>query len=386
MLFSSYIFLFFFLPVVLLGYYALGCVHWRMATKWLTLSSLVFYGWWNPESNEAWSPFFLILIVCSCAINFGCGNLLTIVKLHSTKKLLVTLGVAMNIGLLLYYKYTGLFAVWSQALSGWPTDIPHFVMPLAVSFFTFLQIAFLVDVYRGDKTGYSFWDYLLFVTFFPHLIAGPLVHHRELISQFRPEITRIKYKYIGIGLTLLILGLFKKVVLADNLATVVNPIFSFAAEGSRALTFGEAWAGGLAYTFQLYFDFSGYSDMAIGLSYLFGLRLPLNFNSPYKATSIVDFWRRWHMTLSRFLRRQPKGKDPPLHESHDHHAPGGAVAWCRSHLCALGRASRPLFVHQPRLGQLPKPDALVADAQILRYTADLFYDRPHLGAFSGGNL
>lgn len=302
MLFSSYIFLFFFLPIVLLGYYALGRVHWRLATKWLTLSSLVFYGWWNPESNEAWSPFFVILIVCSCLFNFGCGNLITVAKRHTTKKLLVTLGVPLNIGLLLYYKYTGLFAVWSQALSGWPTEIPHLVMPLAVSFFTFLQIAFLVDVYRGDKTGYSFWDYLLFVTFFPHLIAGPLVHHRELISQFRPEITRVKARYIGIGLTLLILGLFKKVVLADNLATVANPIFGFAAEGTRDLTFGEAWAGALAYTFQLYFDFSGYSDMAIGLSYLFGLRLPLNFNSPYKATSIVDFWRRWHMTLSRFLR------------------------------------------------------------------------------------
>jgi alginate O-acetyltransferase complex protein AlgI len=302
MLFSTYSFLLFFLPIVLAGYFLLGRIHWRCATAWLTASSLVFYAWWKPEPDQPWSPWFLILVILSCGGNFLCGNAIAKTNSLGVRRLLVTAGVTANLSLLLYYKYLGIFAVWSRAASGWPEQIPHLVMPLAVSFFTFLQIAFLVDVFRGDKTGYSFWDYLLFVTFFPHLVAGPLVHHRELIGQFKPRITRFKPRYFAIGLTLLALGLFKKVIVADNLAETATPIFSFAAEGTRMLTMGEAWVGALAYTFQIYFDFSGYSDMAIGLSYLFGLKLPLNFESPYKATSIIDFWRRWHMTLSRFLR------------------------------------------------------------------------------------
>lgn len=302
MLFSTYTFLFFFLPITLVGYYALGKVHWRASIAWLTLSSFVYYGWWNPDPSHPWSPQYVFLVLFSCLANFLLGNRIADSKSPNTRKLIINAGVSANLALLVYYKYLGLFAGWTNLLFGAPTSVPAIVLPLAVSFFTFLQIAFLVDVYRGDKTGYSFLDYLLFVTFFPHLVAGPLVHHRELIRQFKPAATQFSSRRFSIGLTILVIGLFKKVVLADTLAGTATPIFDFAAEGARALTTGEAWAGALAYTFQLYFDFSGYSDMAIGLSYLFGLKLPLNFNSPYKSASIVEFWRAWHMTLSRFLR------------------------------------------------------------------------------------
>lgn len=302
MLFSTYTFLFCFLPIVLGGFFFLGRFNWRFSTLWLTLSSLVFYAWWKPDSAHPWNPWFVCLIIISCAGNFLCGNSIAKSERPRTRKILVTAGVTANILLLVHYKYLGIFSVWSNAVTGFPAEIPTLVMPLAISFFTFLQIAFLVDVYRGDKTGYSFTDYLLFVTFFPHLVAGPLVHHRELISQFKPKITRFSLRCFAIGLTVLAIGLFKKIIVADNLAGTATPIFEFAAEGTRALTMGEAWVGAFAYTFQIYFDFSGYSDMAIGISYLFGLNLPLNFNSPYKATSIIEFWRRWHMTLSRFLR------------------------------------------------------------------------------------
>lgn len=302
MLFSTYTFLLLFLPLTLAGFFLLGRIHWRWSTSWLTACSLVFYAWWKPEADQPWTPWFLLLVIFSCAANYLCGN--TIAKSSHPKKrrALVTIGVGFNLLLLIYFKYLGIFATWSHALTDWPQTIPHLIMPLAVSFFTFLQIAFLVDVFRGDKTGYGFGDYLLFVTFFPHLIAGPIVHHRELISQFKPSITKLNPRYLAIGFTVLAIGLFKKVVIADSLAEVATPIFQFAASGVRALTMGEAWAGALAYTLQIYFDFSGYSDMAIGISYLFGIKLPLNFNSPYKATSIIEFWRRWHMTLSRFLR------------------------------------------------------------------------------------
>lgn len=302
MLFSTYTFLLFFLPVVLAVYFLLGRFHWRWSTTWLTAASLGFYAWWKPDPDQPWSPWFLVLIVLSCIGNFLLGNTIARSGRPAPRRILVTTGVTANLLLLAWYKYLGIFAVWVHAATGWPDAIPHLVMPLAVSFFTFLQIAFLVDVFRGDKTGYSFGDYLLFVTFFPHLIAGPLVHHRELIGQFKPRIASFNPRLFAAGMTVLAIGLFKKVVVADNLAETATPIFQFAAEGSRLLTLGEAWAGALAYTLQIYFDFSGYSDMAIGVSCLFGLKLPLNFESPYKAASISEFWRRWHMTLSRFLR------------------------------------------------------------------------------------
>jgi alginate O-acetyltransferase complex protein AlgI len=302
MLFSTYTFLLFFLPLALLGFHLFGRLHWRWGTAWLTAASLVFYCWWKPDAAKPWTPNFLILILLSCSLNFLCGNTIARTKDLRMRRVLVTLGVSANLLVLVYFKYLGLLSLASHGMTGWPAIIPHPILPLAVSFFTFLQIAFLVDVFRGDETGYNFADYLLFVTFFPHLIAGPLVHHRELISQFKPRIVKPNPRFLAIGFSVLVIGLFKKVFVANNLSQIASPFFQFAAGGTRPLTFGESWAGALAYTLQIYFDFSGYSDMAIGLSYLFGLKLPLNFHSPYKAGSIIDFWRRWHMTLSRFLR------------------------------------------------------------------------------------
>ncbi|MEM9237747.1 MAG: MBOAT family protein, partial [Verrucomicrobiota bacterium] len=208
-----------------------------------------------------------------------------------------------NLLLLGYFKYAGLFDKTLAALTGQGLDLPHVILPLGISFFTFQQIAYLVDAFRGETKEYHFTDYLLFVTFFPQLIAGPIVHHKEMLPQFSRKKRRgIDPLDLSVGITCLSLGLFKKVVLADYLARSATPLFGLAAAGTRDLTMAEAWAACLSYTLQIYFDFSGYSDMAIGSARLFGIRLPLNFHSPYKAVSIVDFWRRWHITLSRFLR------------------------------------------------------------------------------------
>ena len=176
------------------------------------------------------------------------------------------------------------------------------LLPLAISFFTFQQIAYLIDAYRYETQEYNFLHYCLFVTFFPQLIAGPIVRHKEMLPQFsKDKIYKLHYKHIAIGLAIFAIGLFKKVIFADGIAIYATPVFMLA-ETEAAMTFFEAWGGALAYTLQLYFDFSGYSDMAVGIGFMFGIKLPINFNSPYKATSIIDFWRRWHITLSRFLR------------------------------------------------------------------------------------
>jgi len=302
MLFNSYIFLLVFLPLTLTGYWVLERLRWRWAMGWLVLSSLFFYAWWNPNPSAAWCPFYLLLILASCGANFWCGKVISNTTQSRRRFSLMAVGVGANLGLLLYYKYLGFFSVLMNAATGWPQSIPHLVLPLAVSFFTFLQIAYLVDAHRGITKEYNFNDYLLFVTFFPHLIAGPIVHHTELMPQFNPRHARPSHRHFAVGMTLLTIGLFKKVVIADALARAATPLFGFAGTGGRPLMFGEAWAAALSYTLQIYFDFSGYSDMAIGVSYFFGIRLPLNFNAPYKAASITEFWRRWHMTLSRFLR------------------------------------------------------------------------------------
>ena len=189
-----------------------------------------------------------------------------------------------------------------NSISGSNIVFEQVILPLAISFFTFQQIAYLVDTYRGETREYSFLHYCLFVTFFPQLIAGPIVHHKEMLPQFaKDSLYRLRSKNLAIGFTIFAIGLFKKVMIADNISVYATPVFS-AAEAGAILTFFEAWTGAIAYSLQLYFDFSGYSDMAIGLARMFGVRLPLNFSSPYKSTSIIEFWRRWHMTLSRFLR------------------------------------------------------------------------------------
>ncbi len=303
MLFNSYFYLFVFLPLALLGYHLLRRAPFRLSLGWLVIVSFYFYGIWNPDPTKPWSPKYLLLIAGSCGFNYYLGRRLSRLKFSRPGKLLLTAGVTANLVLLGYYKYAGFLADISTSLTGWPGDIPAIVLPLAISFFTFLQIAYLVDAYRGETEEYHFTDYLLFVTFFPHLIAGPLIHHREMMPQFEKNKDRgLRSKDLAVGFTMLAMGLFKKVVLADYLARTASPIFALAAAEGRDPTMAEAWAGATAYTLQLYFDFSGYSDMALGSARLFGIRFPLNFHSPYKAVSVVDFWRRWHMTLSRFLR------------------------------------------------------------------------------------
>ncbi|GMR15826.1 MAG: MBOAT family protein [Gammaproteobacteria bacterium] len=295
MLFNSYEFIFIFLPVTLLAYVAIvkfGSR--RISFVWLIAASLFFYGWWNPA--------YLGLIMGSMFFNYSIGTLLSTDGNTKKRKLLLISGISTNLLLLAYYKYANFFIDNINIVFSVNWNVEHIILPLAISFFTFQQITYLVDTYRGETREYNFLQYALFVSFFPQLIAGPIVHHREMMPQFsKMESFSLKYEYVAVGLSIFFLGLFKKVVLADSLSPYTIEIFSAASRG-EILSFFEAWKGSLAYTFQLYFDFSGYSDMAIGLAFLFGIRLPLNFNSPYKATSIIDFWRRWHMTLSRFLK------------------------------------------------------------------------------------
>jgi D-alanyl-lipoteichoic acid acyltransferase DltB (MBOAT superfamily) len=291
MLFNSYPFLCVFLPVVLAGFFLIARVSHALAAGWLAVASLAFYGWWNPV--------YVALLLASIAFNFTVG--LAIVRRVGTPaaKRLLVLGVAANLLLLGWFKYADFFAASVNAVAGAELPLLHIVLPLGISFFTFTQIAFLADAWQGKAAEYRFTHYCLFVTWFPHLIAGPILHHAEMMPQFaRKETYRVDWQKVATGLTLFFLGLFKKTVIADSVAVYARPVFDTAAP----LAAIDAWGGALAYTFQLYFDFSGYTDMALGLSLLFGVRLPLNFNSPYKSASIIDFWRRWHMTLSRFLR------------------------------------------------------------------------------------
>ena len=291
MLFNSYVFLFIFLPITLYGFHLIGKQgHHKVAISWLVGASLVFYGWWNPA--------YLGLILGSILFNYAVGFSL----LGRPHKLTLFLGVAGNLGVLGYFKYANFFIDNINALTSNDIILEQIILPLGISFFTFQQITYLVDAYRGETREYNFLHYCLFVVFFPQLIAGPIVHHKEMLPQFAKDaLYGLKSRNLAVGFTIFIIGLFKKVVLADGIAVHATSVFA-GAEHGVFLTFFEAWGGALAYSFQLYFDFSGYSDMAIGLARMFGIRLPLNFNSPFKATSIIDFWRRWHITLSRFLR------------------------------------------------------------------------------------
>jgi D-alanyl-lipoteichoic acid acyltransferase DltB (MBOAT superfamily) len=295
MLFNSYVFIGAFLPATLVVYRLLCLTgHPRLPLLWLVAASFFFYGWWNP----AHTPLLFVSIVA----NYLIGLRLTAPGNSAlTKRGLLAAGIAGNLALLAYFKYSVFIVENVGALAGLDFTIRAVVLPLGISFFTFQQIAYLVDAAEGEASEYRFLDYCLFVTFFPQLIAGPIVHHREMMPQFqRPEAMRFSHADFAMGLTFFVAGLWKKVVLADTLATFATPVFAIAAD--QPLTASEAWTGAIAYALQLYFDFSGYSDMAIGLGLLFGIRLPFNFASPYKAVDIIDFWRRWHMTLSQFLR------------------------------------------------------------------------------------
>jgi len=265
-----------------------------MAKAFLVISSLFFYSYWNV--------IYLPLILFSMLFNFSVGRQLTKERIDSrffSKKILLTASVVINVSLLAYFKYSDFFIVNLNLAIGENFEPLNLALPLAISFYTFQQIAYLVDSYKGETREYDFLRYAVFVTFFPQLIAGPIVHHSEMMPQFsKAKNNLINYKNIYIGLFIFSLGLFKKVVIADTFAVWANTGFDLSTE----LSFFDAWVTSLSYTFQLYFDFSGYTDMAIGIALLFNIKLPINFNSPYKAVSIQDFWRRWHITLSRFLR------------------------------------------------------------------------------------
>ena len=297
MLFNSYEFLFFFLPTTLAGFFALsGARFFKAAAAWLALVSIFFYGYWSPG--------YVALLMGSITVNFAAGH--TILRCRSARrpdhaKLVLVIALVANLGALAYFKYANFFVNSINNLANTGFFLPQVILPIGISFFTFTQIAFLVDTYHGKVQESRAVPYILFVTFFPHLIAGPVLHHAEMMPQFaREETYRFRLDNFMLGVAFLSIGLFKKVILADGIQPFVGPVFE--ADPAYPLTAFEAWGGVLAYTLQLYFDFSGYSDMAIGLSKMINIDLPLNFNSPYKAANIADFWRCWHMTLSRFLR------------------------------------------------------------------------------------
>ena len=293
MLFNSHFFIFLFLPLVLGGYYGLRklAVSDRLPMMWLLLLSVFFYGWWEAR--------YVILLAVSVAVNYNAGKM---IFRSEGKRLWLVAGVSFNLVLLAYFKYAYFIVDNLAGLTGLDWSIGKITLPLAISFFTFQQIAWLVDISKGKAAIPSIFNYALFVSFFPQLIAGPIVHHAEMMPQFekRPEKSE-SLNNLNIGLTLFTLGLFKKIVLADQFALFANPVFDAAGYGVE-VSMLEAWVGTMSYTFQLYFDFSGYSDMAVGLARMMGIVLPLNFFSPYRARNIREFWQRWHITLSRFLR------------------------------------------------------------------------------------
>ena len=295
MLFNSYPFVFAFLPLVLLGFAALA--RWqsrRAVVGFLVVASLGFYAWWN------WR--FLPLIVGSILFNFWLGT-----RLERTggprgnaprrARRLLIFGICVNLALLGYFKYRAFFVDSMGAALGTDWHLPPLVLPLAISFFTFEQITYLVDAYNQDTGEYDFLGYCLFISFFPHLIAGPIVRFRQLVPQFAGPFA-FSSGNVASGLLIFAIGLFKKVMIADPFSRWVGPIY----DQAPVVVFSDAWGATLAYALQLYFDFSGYTDMAIGLALMLNIVLPENFDSPYKARSVIDFWRRWHMSLSTFLR------------------------------------------------------------------------------------
>jgi len=294
LLFNSFEFIFIFLPATFFIYFYLNKKKLTEASRgFLVVSSLFFYSWWNIV--------YLPIILLSMLFNYIIGKSLTNEKEHKkvSKKTLLIIGIIINLSLLAYFKYSDFFISNLNLVVNTNIPLLHLVLPLAISFFTFQQIAYLVDSYKKETKEYDFLNYALFVTFFPQLIAGPIVHHKEMMPQFANNKNKIiNYNNIALGIFIFSIGLFKKVAIADTFAIWATNGFDHA----QILTFFEAWATSLSYTFQLYFDFSGYTDMAIGAALLFNIKLPINFNSPYKATDIQDFWRRWHITLSRFLR------------------------------------------------------------------------------------
>jgi alginate O-acetyltransferase complex protein AlgI len=290
MLFNSSTFLLYFLPLVVVGFILLTRAGLgRASVLWLACASSAFYGWWHIS--------YLPLLFASMTANFLLGRRLA----RRPSSAMLTLGVTANILLLGYYKYTGFIVKAADQLAGFDWAVPQIALPLAISFFTFQQIAYLSDANDGAAVEHDFLNYWLFIFFFPHIIAGPITHHREMLPQFgrlmsgKGEVGRG-----SVGITLFLIGLFKKVAIADPCGTYARPVFALASDG-HVPQLAVAWTGALSYALQIYFDFSGYTDMAIGLGLLFGISLPPNFDSPFKARNIIEYWSRWHMTLTRFL-------------------------------------------------------------------------------------
>ena len=291
MLFNSYAFLFAFLPIALLGYQVAGHFHRRAVVAWLGFVSLAFYAYWRPP--------FVLLLLASIAINYTAACLIsrTIPNRMSTRVWL-WMAILLNLLALGYFKYFFPFLNFASTISGSSRHWSDVILPLGISFFTFTQIAFLVDLQQGSAKQQDLSSYILFVTFFPHLIAGPILHHAEMMPQFQQDRRyQLSLSDLSVGFSWFVMGLAKKVLLADNFATVANLTFAQAGPLSTL----TAWRGVLNYALQLYFDFSGYSDMALGLARMFSIDFPLNFSSPYKASNIIDFWQRWHITLTQYI-------------------------------------------------------------------------------------
>lgn len=293
MLFNSFEFIFVFLPIVFFIYFVLNRRKYLFAAKvWLVISSLFFYAWWDIS--------FLPIICLSILVNYSIGNLLSTPKNTRIQKWILTIGICFNVIILGFFKYVDFFIVNLNSLLGEEIPLFHLALPLAISFFTFQQIGYLVDAYHGEVKERDFLNYTLFVSFFPQLIAGPIVHHKKIMPQFVDKRNKFfNSRNISVAIFVFSIGLFKKVILADTFAIWSTQGF----DQLDSLTFIEAWIVSLSYTFQLYFDFSGYMDMATGAALLFNIKLPVNFNSPYKAQNIQDTWSRWHMTLGQFLYR-----------------------------------------------------------------------------------
>ncbi|MGL4866636.1 MAG: MBOAT family O-acyltransferase [Cetobacterium sp.] len=292
MLFNSFEFIFLFLPLVLIIYFSLNRFKkYRVTKAWLVLASLYFYGYFNPK--------YLILILTSIFFNFFIGRMLHSEKANSLeRKALLILGIVFNIGILGYFKYFDFFVKNVNSVFSLNFNLLNIALPLGISFFTFQQLSFVMDNYKRKSLKYDFLSYCLFVTFFPQLIAGPIVLPKEMLSQFEDEKNRvINYENMNKGLYLFSIGIAKKVLIADSISVFADTGF----DKMQVLTLAEGWLTSISYTLQLYFDFSGYCDMAMGIALMFNIILPLNFNSPYKAKNIQEFWKRWHITLGRFL-------------------------------------------------------------------------------------
>ncbi len=300
MLFNSYAFIFIYFPIVLLGFFLIGKRNARAAAGFLALASLVFYGWWSVKA--------LPLLIASICFNYWIGLQLTPApgRADRQRKRLLVLALTVNLGVLAVFKYADFFVNNVNAGLGAagiaPLPLLHVALPIGISFYTFTQIAFLVDCWQGKVHERRFIHYALFVTYFPHLVAGPVLHHAQMMPQFaNPATYRVDPSKLALGLAIFTFGLAKKLLVADRMGQYADMVFN-GVQGGTVPTLVSSWLGVLAYTLQIYFDFSGYSDMAVGLSLCLGVQLPLNFRSPYKSTSIIDFWRRWHISLSNFLR------------------------------------------------------------------------------------